>query len=258
MNFGICPLSIIPCRAEPSDKSEMVTQLLFGENFKIIEKQNQWIKILTSYENYSCWIDVKQALEIDEETYSMLNKPPQFLSGEIAGIAIQSKTNEARAIVLGSSLPFYNYGDFLLDTEKYIFEGQAIDPSEEGKFENIPETAFMYLNTPYLWGGRTPFGIDCSGFTQMVYKLNGIFIPRDAYQQAEMGETLSFIEEAIPGDLAFFDNEEGKITHVGIVLENQNIIHASGKVRIDKFDHQGIFNTERGNYTHNLRLIKHL
>jgi cell wall-associated NlpC family hydrolase len=258
MNYGICHLSIVPCRAEPSDKSEMVTQLLFGENFKIIEQQNNWIKIINSYDNYTSWIDSKQALAIEEETYSMLNKPPQFISAEIAGIAIQEKTNEARAIVLGSSLPFYNYGEFLLDTEKYSFEGQAIDPNEEGSFENIPETSFLYLNTPYLWGGRTPFGIDCSGFTQMVYKLNGIFIPRDAYQQAEIGETLSFIEEATPGDLAFFDNEEGRITHVGIVLANQHIIHASGKVRIDKFDHQGIFNNEIGIYTHNLRLIKHV
>jgi len=114
----------------------------------------------------------------------------------------------------------------------------------------------MYLNAPYLWGGRSPFGIDCSGFTQVIYKLNGFKLPRDASQQATIGETLSFIEESESGDLAFFDNEEGNIIHVGIMLENNNIIHASGKVRIDKIDHQGIFNSETNTYSHRLRLIK--
>ena len=114
----------------------------------------------------------------------------------------------------------------------------------------------MYLNAPYLWGGKTPFGIDCSGFTQMVYKLNGFALPRDAYQQAEIGETLSFVEEAEPGDLAFFDDDEGNIIHVGMVLEQGTIIHASGKVRIDALDHQGIYNKELKNYSHKLRLIK--
>ena len=118
------------------------------------------------------------------------------------------------------------------------------------------ENAMMYLNSPYLWGGRTPFGIDCSGLSQMVYRLNGIDLPRDADEQAEVGTTLSFVEESDPGDLAFFDNAEGKIVHVGIILENNHIVHASGKVRIDRIDQQGIFNTDLGNHTHKLRLIK--
>mgnify|MGYP003978580471 FL=1 len=120
----------------------------------------------------------------------------------------------------------------------------------------ITENAMMYLNSPYLWGGRTPFGIDCSGFTQMVYRLQGIDLPRDAYQQAEVGTTLSFVEESEAGDLAFFDNAEGKVIHVGIILDNNHIIHASGKVRIDRIDQQGIFNKEEGKHTHKLRLIK--
>ena len=114
----------------------------------------------------------------------------------------------------------------------------------------------MYLNSPYLWGGRSPFGIDCSGFTQMVFKLNGIKLPRDAYEQAEIGKTLNFIEETQKGDLAFFDNEEGKIIHTGIIIDKNKIIHSSGKVRIDNLDHYGIFNAETGKYSHNLRLIK--
>ena len=114
----------------------------------------------------------------------------------------------------------------------------------------------MYLNTPYLWGGRGPLGIDCSGFTQMVYRLQGVELPRDAYQQAEVGTTLSFIEESEAGDLAFFDNAEGKIIHVGMILADNHIIHASGKVRIDRLDQQGVFNAEERTHTHKLRLIK--
>jgi cell wall-associated NlpC family hydrolase len=117
------------------------------------------------------------------------------------------------------------------------------------------DTAFLYLNSPYLWGGRTPFGIDCSGYSQIVYRMCGVDLPRDASQQAEVGDRLSFIEEATPGDLAFFDNNEGRITHVGILLGDNKIIHASGKVRVDRIDHQGIFNDEMHDYSHHLRLI---
>ncbi|HEX2935487.1 MAG TPA: C40 family peptidase, partial [Bacteroidales bacterium] len=122
----------------------------------------------------------------------------------------------------------------------------------------IEEVARKFLHAPYLWGGRTVFGIDCSGFTQIVYKMNGIGIPKDAYQQAEIGEPVQFVEDTRTGDLAFFDNEEGRITHTGIILGKSEIIHASGEVRIDKFDHQGIFNEEDNAYSHKLRLIKRI
>jgi len=122
--------------------------------------------------------------------------------------------------------------------------------------DKVIDNAMMYLNSPYLWGGRTPFGIDCSGFSQMVYRLNGVDLPRDAHEQAEVGTTLSFVEESESGDLAFFDNNEGKIIHVGIILDSNSIIHASGKVRVDKIDQQGIFNQNSGIHTHKLRLIK--
>ena len=112
------------------------------------------------------------------------------------------------------------------------------------------------MNTPYLWGGKSPFGIDCSGFTQLVYKLCGYSLLRDAKDQATQGQVLSFIEESEPGDLAFFDNEDGAITHVGIIMNDYNIIHAHGKVRIDKLDHSGIYNVDSKIHTHKLRVIK--
>jgi gamma-D-glutamyl-L-lysine dipeptidyl-peptidase len=122
--------------------------------------------------------------------------------------------------------------------------------------ENINDVASQYLDVSYLWGGKSLSGIDCSGFCQQVFKQFGIKLPRDAYQQAELGEVVGFLQEVECGDLAFFDNEEGRITHVGMMLNIHEIIHSSGKVRIDKIDHQGIINSETGARTHKLRIIK--
>jgi len=257
MKYGICHLSVVPCRLEPSDSSEMVTQLLFGEIIKIYEeKRAGWRKIKTAFDDYDCWIDEKQFVEINETEFERLNTSPIIVCSEMANI-IEDKENESIIpILLGSSLPSFKENVIRFNKFTFQFDGQTSDTSKEINKSNLAENAMMYLNAPYLWGGRSPFGIDCSGFSQIIYKLNGIKLPRDASQQAQIGETLSFIEESESGDLAFFDNEEGKIIHVGIMLENNNIIHASGKVRIDKIDHQGIFNSETNTYSHRLRLIK--
>jgi cell wall-associated NlpC family hydrolase len=160
--------------------------------------------------------------------------------------------------VMGSSLPHLKENECLLGSNKYWYDGQAKDVNAFADKNLLIENAHMFLNTPYLWGGRSPFGIDCSGFTQIIYKLSGIKLRRDAFQQAEQGMTLNFIEEAELGDLAFFDNAEGTIIHVGIILPGNKIIHAAGRVRIDKIDHHGIFNVDTKKYSHKLRLIKRI
>jgi hypothetical protein len=165
---------------------------------------------------------------------------------------ISISDNSLIPITLGASLSFIDIPE--INIKNYQFEGLKATGIKAKS--NIIATAYLYLNAPYLWGGKTPFGIDCSGFTQMVYKLNGYQLLRDASQQASQGEVLSFIEESEPGDLAFFDNEEGHIIHVGIILENNYIIHASGKVRVDRLDHLGIYNAETNRHTHRLRVIK--
>jgi hypothetical protein len=249
--FGICNLAIIPLRAEPSDRSEIVSQVLFGEHFKVLEELNQWRRIQLHYDNYEGWVDSKQFQIISETAYNTLSKEPIVLNGDLIDY-ISAPNNTLLPIPLGASLSFLNHND--INTAQFEFEGtKAIGVQDKSKLIN---TAFLYLNAPYLWGGKTPFGIDCSGFTQMVYKLNGYHLFRDASQQATQGEALSFIEESEPGDLAFFDNEEGNIIHVGIIMENNYIIHASGKVRIDRLDHLGIFNPETQKHTHKLRVIK--
>lgn len=256
--FGICNLSIVPCRKEPSDASEMVTQLLFGDHFQILESQDSWLHIKIANDGYVCWIDKKQAQAIQQPTFDILNTSEAYYCNELLQVVTDIKTELLFPIVLGSLLPNFDDGECIIENQTYSYDGAYISGKLPFTKKGIVEVAMMYLNAPYLWGGKTPFGIDCSGLTQMVYKLNGIKIPRDAYQQAELGETLSFVEEAEAGDLAFFDNHEGRIVHVGIVMENNKIVHASGKVRIDGFDHQGIFNNDKKNYTHKLRLLKKL
>lgn len=249
--FGICHLAIVPIRKETSHRSEMVSQLLFGEHFFVLEQSEGWTKIKLQFDGYQGWIDSKQYYPILENDFQQLSDCKQILSADLVEY-ITGKDNFLMPVPLGCSLSFLNFPN--CNPSDFIFEGMKATGTKTK--DNILKTAFMYLNTPYLWGGKTPFGIDCSGFTQMVYKLNGHPLFRDAYQQATQGEVLSFIEESEPGDLAFFDNEEGKITHVGIIMNDNYIIHAHGKVRIDRLDHLGIMNVDTKRHTHKLRVIK--
>jgi gamma-D-glutamyl-L-lysine dipeptidyl-peptidase len=249
--FAICNLAIVPLRSEPSHRSEMVSQILFGEHFEILESQKEWAKVRLQFDNYEGWVDVKQFQVISEKSFEDLSTDAIILNSDLVQYVTNSK-NSLLPIPLGASLTFLNHNE--VNCENFEFEGLKITAKKPKS--NIVTVAYMYLNTPYLWGGKTPFGIDCSGFTQMVYKLNGYKLLRDASQQATQGEALSFIEESEPGDLAFFDNEEGKIIHVGIIMENNYIIHASGKVRIDRLDHLGIYNSDQNRHTHRLRVIK--
>ena len=249
--FGICNLAIIPLRAEASDKSEIVSQVLFGEHFEVLGQVKQWAHIKMQYDGYNGWIDTKQFQEISEINYNQLSTDAIILNADLIEYII-APSNILIPIPLGSSLSFLNYNE--INISNFSFEGTRISGVKSKNC--LLNSAFMYLNAPYLWGGKTPFGIDCSGFTQMVYKLNGYKLLRDASQQALQGEALSFIEESEPGDLAFFDNDEGNIIHVGIIMENNYIIHASGKVRVDRLDHLGIYNAETNKHTHKLRVIK--
>jgi len=246
MKYGICPLSIVPLRAEASDPSEMVTQLLYGDTFEVLEEQKKWSQIKLEFDGYEGWIDNKQIKFISEEVYKGLKDDKLVLSSDLVDF-ITTSEEQLLCIPLGSSLNG-------LEVLNHKFEGKSI--SGILNKDQLINTALLYLNAPYLWGGKTPFGIDCSGFTQMVYKINGYTLLRDASEQSGQGDALSFIEESEAGDLAFFDNEEGAIVHVGIIMEDNYIIHAHGKVRVDRLDHTGIFNTELGVHTHKLRVIK--
>lgn len=244
-------------RAEASDKSELVTQLLFGETLTVLKKQSPWILIKCDADGYEGWIDEKQFHPITDTYHRELLAAPAPVALDIVQSAVSSKTHIP--ILAGSSLPAFDGMNFKIGKEKFVYNGQAIDGEHDRQIDKFLEKCSLkYLNAPYLWGGRSPFGIDCSGFVQVVFKMLGVQLPRDAYQQAEVGDRIEFVKMAKEGDLAYFENAEGKITHVGIVLSGDRIIHAHGKVRIDKLDPYGIYNNDQKKYTHKLRLVKRI
>jgi hypothetical protein len=257
-NPAICQLSVVPVRAAASDKEEIVTQLLFGELVDVIEIPNSpkknWCQIRCDWDGYEGWMDIRQLRFISAEEVQNYHQHHAFC---LDLTSILTNNDHFLPITLGATLPSFDGMNVHLGTKHYAFNGQAIN---NGHIAPTPEfiirLARRYLYAPYLWGGRSPFGIDCSGFTQIVFRMAGIRLRRDASQQAEQGRVVDFIEQAQAADLAFFENDKGRVTHVGIVLANNQIIHAAGQVRIDRLDHFGIYNEERGIYSHKLRVIK--
>ncbi|QED37054.1 NlpC/P60 family protein [Antarcticibacterium arcticum] len=246
MQYGICTLSIVPVRIQPNDASEMLTQLLYGENFKILEERGKWSRIRVAFDSYEGWVSNSQISKIEETYYEELLNSEQIYSVDLIEFIAESSGNLTH-IPLGAVLNHAKLSNL-------VFDGHSVHGI--GSKSRLIDTAILYLNTPFLWGGKTPFGIDSSGLTQMVYRLNGYCLHRDSAQQAKQGEALSFIEESEPGDLAFFDDADGNIIHVGLIMPDNYIIHADGKVRIDRIDHSGIFNIDLRKHTHKLRVIK--
>ncbi|MFA6085920.1 NlpC/P60 family protein [Mucilaginibacter sp.] len=250
MEYGICNLAIVPLRAEPSDRSEQVSQVLFGEAFEIIEWKEKWVKITTATDNYTGWIDRLQFTMLGHMAYKRLLQTPAPLTFKPVTQAWKILDNSIIYLPAGSSLAFLEGTTSYIGNQKFEIIGEI------GENDYITNIAKSYLNAPYLWGGRTHFGIDCSGFTQIVFKLMRINLRRDASLQAEDGMLVNSLAKAKLGDLAFFGAEENRITHVGILLNNGQIIHASGKVKIDTIDNEGIYSEELKRYTHKLRVIK--
>jgi hypothetical protein len=250
MEYGICKLSVIPLRSEPAEQSEMVSQVLFGEWFEILEWQEKWVKIVTSIDNYTGWIGRLQFIMLGHLAWQQLQREKPPLSYGAVTQAWKKSDNTILYLPIGSSMSFMEGNTCKIGNEKFEMLGP------KGDIETFAITAKSFLNAPYLWGGRTHFGIDCSGFTQAVFRLHGIDIKRDASQQAGQGKSVPNIKQALLGDLAFFVNENDRVTHVGIMLNNNQIIHASGKVKIDSIDEKGIFSEELKRYTHTLHSIK--
>lgn len=248
MNLGCCHVTLAAVRANCSDSAEMTSQLLFGEFIEVLEIKDNWSFIRCIYDKYEGWVDTKQ--------YKIVKKieNTSFMSFHLSH-ACQLKSHSI-PLVLGSRLPNFDGINFKINKDKYLYNGKVIE-KDKNPISNLKKVALKYLNAPYLWGGRSPFGIDCSGFTQMVFSFFNYPLPRDAYMQANLGETINFTSEARLGDLAYFGKEE-KITHVGIFIGDNQIIHASGQVRIDSLDHIGIFNKEEKKYTHFLKTMKRI
>lgn len=257
MNYGISGLSLIPVRKEPSERSEMVTQILYGEHFEIMEHMVGWCRIRLAYDGYEGWVDAKMITPVSPRVWKKLETKTYAVSADIFSI-VPMNNEQNMMLVAGSTLPLWRpyLKEFSVNHEKYTFGGSVFCRQVRDPRSFAINQALKYFNAPYLWGGRSPFGIDCSGFTQIIYKMIGVRIPRDASQQVKMGRVMSFVEEAEPGDLAFFDDDDGNIVHVGIIWKRNKIIHASGKVRIDNIDQYGIFNVDTKRYTHQMRVMK--
>lgn len=253
MEFRVCSVPVAPMRIEPSHRSEMVSQLLFGEKVTLIEPNlDGWLKVKAKYDDYEGWIQKAQSIIIDEHKY---NKPDHLITADWVN---EIDFNGYKMYIpMGCSLSAFGAGITPWNKNTVKFKGKMWN-TEEVEFSEkfFKQTAYRFLNTPYLWGGKSVFGIDCSGFVQTVLKLFNIQVPRDSSFQAGFGENVDFLQSAKCGDIAFFDNVEGKIIHVGILLNSNEIVHSSGKVRLDKIDSEGIINQETKERTHKLRIIK--
>jgi gamma-D-glutamyl-L-lysine dipeptidyl-peptidase len=257
LTFGVSRLNIIPVRSEASDKAELVTQLLFGDHYEVLENSadKKWNRIRVFADHYEGWIDRKQHHDISQDYFDYLNRAEFKITTDITTSILFNKN--PLTIVIGSVIPISSSELFKME-EQYAFNGEAKNIGQKREFEFLKSIAFKYLYAPYLWGGKTPFGIDCSGLTQMVFRICGYNLLRDAWQQAGQGKVVNNFREGVAGDLAFFKNGEGKITHVGIVLPDGRILHASGRVRVDRLTEDGIFQLDNGEKTHTFSHLRRI
>ena len=245
MNPIICLFIQVPVRSEASHRSEMVSQLLFGEKAAVLEEKAEWLKIKTLFDDYTGWVERHAVTDHDEpsELHTIVLKEP---------LTSASIDHQMSYLPAGAEIPVPDEnGNFSLGGHLFQLKEKL---SEE--IGSLTQTALKFLHAPYLWGGRTVFGIDCSGFIQLIFKIHGVQLPRDAAEQVLNGKEVGSMDEILENDLIFFNNKEGKIAHVGMYLGNGQVIHASKQVRIDHLDQKGLYNESLGQYTHPFHSIR--
>lgn len=252
MHYAVVIVPAAPVRKKAKHQSEMSSQLLFGESVKVVkEKGSLWVKVRSMHDQYEGWVTRTLLLPIPAEKAKQAN---EYVVNELCQPL--QLGNTILQVPFGSSLPFFTEGNGFIGELAYQFNGRSSNRTQQqpGPWL-VKQLTSTWLNAPYLWGGRTIFGVDCSGFVQVIFKMMGIDLPRDAWQQAQEGQPVKKLKDAVCGDLAFFDDKD-EIVHVGILLSNEQIIHASGKVKIDRIDKKGIINSDTGKYSHELKAMK--
>ncbi|MDP4201663.1 MAG: C40 family peptidase [Bacteroidota bacterium] len=255
--FGINLNGLIPLRSAADEASEQLTQILFGEYFTVEEVIERWVRIHNVRDNETGWIDRKMMTPIDEQLFNQLSRQEHVVvSKPLSYTTLQDGTKQP--LPGGSLLPFYDKAKQQFSIGDRVFGFSSEDTNLNTSSSEFVEKALTYLHAPYLWGGKNIMGIDCSGLVQVAALMCGKQLTRNARQQIEFGEQVSFLAEAQPGDVAFFDHDDGYISHVGILLNDHQILHASGEVHIAPIDNQGIKSVITGKYTHSLRVIKRI
>ncbi len=253
MSIGICNITVAALKSEPNHKSELETQILFGESVKALgEEIGAWIKVETCWDSYQGWVLKNQMCWQNQEVV------PEYILSPQGGYVY--KNGSKLIMPFGASLPYLNNHNFAFGNNAFSVDGALWQPNTNLlNNKNLNNICTAYMHAPYMWGGRTNFGIDCSGFSAMVYKYFNVPLMAKASWQCTQGQVVDFLQNIVGGELAFFDDENGDITHVGIMLNESEIIHASettGFIAIDDLDNEGIINRLTGKRTHHLRVVK--
>ena len=256
MNHGIVQTPCIALRKEASEQSEMASQLVFGEIFEILESLPNWFFVKNEFDGYEGWLSRNGTRLLNTDDLNRYRDYSNCIQNQ-AFLSLQRASGEERMLTPAGSVLYFekNHPLKVHCGETYRMEKPCLE-SEGDLSERIIKTGKQFLNIPYLWGGKSTYGTDCSGLVQTIMKILGIPLGRDTSIQVTQGVALNMLPEARTGDLVFFDNEEGEIVHVGLLMEPGLVLHSSGQVRIDPIDHQGIYNREMKRYTHKLRVIK--
>lgn len=272
MPHGICTLPLIPLRSEPSERSEMISQILFGELFEVLKTDDSWSQIRILSDNYVGWCTRKMLQFLPDALFEKYRQEvPVLTNGVISPCFKLGDTQPQLFLPAGSRLYFTELeaGRFqimqncstdlsTMENTTWSIHPSLISSNHNQTNDDIVSTASLFINAPYLWGGKSILGMDCSGFVQIVFSIHGYSLPRDAREQALFGEVVADLTQSRSGDLAFFTNSNGAVVHVGILTEGQQIIHASGNVHFDRVDSQGIYSEVLGKYTHHLHSIKRI
>lgn len=254
--FTLAPFA--PLRALPADSSEMVSQLLFGDLVELLEEEKKWKRIRNVSDGYEGWIDQKAIVAVDQTWLDSIVAWDYLLEDSLKLRLCFPGAEDVLRLSLGARLPkLFGDDQGLLKIGDFQIPISGIADNSLAAKADWKQMSARYLGTPYLWGGKSLAGIDCSGFTQIVFAMQGIQLPRDAAQQISVGTEVSFAERKA-GDLAYFANAAGKIIHVGIVLEGNEIRHASGTVHDDWLNESGIQHKLTEKQTHSLVSIKRI